>query len=547
MYYHMHKHIRRRILFMKSKIFITITILFLILNMSHLQNCPGNDEWKNLWYVNTIWYQIFPDRFYNRVQQNDPVYSEKYDNKGKLLLLKLVSWEEGIPTTTNKFGGDLAGITEKLEYLEDLGITGIWLNPIFASTSNHRYNTSDYRKIDFSLGTEEDLKILLDKAHNKGIKIILDGVFNHTGYEFWAFQDIVEHGSDSKYKDWYFIKSFPVKKLWTQNKKNPPNYTCWWGIGSLPKLNMENPQVREHIYQITRKWMALGIDGWRLDVPNEIDSEEFWISWCRLVKSIKQDAYISGEIWEEGAKWVNSGEKFDGLMNYYAFRDPVLQYFAAQSLTVSQFDRILEQRRNLYPHRVNCAMQNLLGSHDTARFLSSLYNKDRKDSDKEKKQYYKGPVDGETIKRFKIAVLFQMTYVGCPMIYYGDEIGMVGGKDPDCRRPMIWNQEKQNRELHKWHKDLIKIRKNHRALRTGEFKTILTDDKNDIFAFLRHDNTESLIIVFNYSSSPHPANLPVGNARSFSNLLDGTELKSGENNILTLNLEPFSGMILLEE
>jgi cyclomaltodextrinase / maltogenic alpha-amylase / neopullulanase len=493
--------------FALKKIIITQLIVYALFTLLNMQQAsasadspPRGDEWKNLWYVNTIWYQIFPDRFYNGSSSNDPTLSERYDKKGLPVAQPVAAWDRDRPTTTNKFGGDLQGIREKLPYLTSLGIGGIWLNPIFAATSNHRYNTMDYGRLDPALGTEKDLRLLVDSAHQGGMRLILDGVFNHTGYEFWAFQDVVKKGEHSPYRDWYIIKSYPVRKLWEQSRKNPANYECWWGVGSLPKLNYENQAVRNHIFDITRKWMALGIDGWRLDVPEEIKCDEFWSSWRSVVKAQKEDAYLTGEIWGEGRSWVNKGDRFDGLMNYYGFRDPVLAYFSGRTMKLSEFDRTLTERRSIYPHSVNCSMQNLLSSHDTARILSVLYNKDSKDSDKEKKGYYAGPVDLETLKRFRTLIFFQMTYVGCPLIYYGDEIGMTGAKDPDCRRPMIWHPEKQNRELFEWYRHLIAIRKNHPALRTGQFATLLADDEKDLYVFERSDSSEKLIVAFNYSA-----------------------------------------------
>jgi cyclomaltodextrinase / maltogenic alpha-amylase / neopullulanase len=280
-------------------------------------------------------------------------------------------------------------------------------------------------------------------------------------------------------------------------------------------------------------------------VPDEIKYDDFWKEWRTVVKGAKSDAFITGEIWNNAARWVNDGTMFDAVMNYYGFREPVLKYFSARKLSVSAFDTLLAERRALYPHRVNCAMQNLLSSHDTARILSVIQNGDEIDSDKDKKDYNRGPVSEETTKRFRIAVLFQMTYVGSPMIYYGDEIGMAGGKDPDCRRPMIWNEARQNRDILDWHKKLITIRKSHAALRTGEFKTLITDDKNNVYAFQRTEGNERIAVIFNYSPVRVESKLFTADASAMKDLLTGTSLAPVEKGLFNVSLEPYSGMILL--
>jgi len=535
--------------YIKSVIISLVLALSIMAPIFADSRSSGSDRsWKDRWYVNAIWYQIFPDRFYNGNHKNDSVYSANYDRKGNLVRLRLSDWDRDMPTNSGKYGGDLKGIDEKLPWLSSLGVTAIWLNPIFSATSNHRYNTSDYRTIDQNLGTDETLCRLVQDAHRDGMKIILDGVFNHTGYEFWAFQDIVKNGRKSPYYKWYYIKSSPVVPLWQQSRKRPANYECWWGVPSLPKLNYDTPEVSRHIFEITEKWMKCGIDGWRLDVPEEIKNDRFWREWCALVKKMKSDAYIVGEIWGESSAWVNPGDRFDAVMNYHGFRDPVLRYFSGRTLKVSEFDRMLAERRALHPHPVNCAMQNLLSSHDTARILSAIQNGDKEDSDKEKKGYYCGPVSEETLKRFKTVVLFQMTYVGAPMIYYGDEIGMIGGKDPDCRRPMSWNPEKQDRSILEWYKKLIAVRKGHSALRTGDFTTVLADDARDLYIFRRSDDRESLLVAINNSPETKTAAVARSSAAApfIRDLITGSEFFSSDGKDFEVNLPPFSGRILEE-
>ncbi len=525
-----------------KKLAFALLLLFFILSSSvWAQESLKNNDWKNNWYVNTIWYQIFPDRFYNGDYTNDPTLSEKYDLEGNLLPLKITPWDDENPTYLSKYGGDLAGVGKKLDYLKDLGINGIWFNPVFKATSNHKYNTADYGMIDPEFGTRTELKTLLEQAHQKDIKVILDGVFNHTGYEFWAFQDVVKNGEESTYKNWFYINSFPILPLWKQSKTVPANYECWWGFGSLPKLNLDNPDTRGYIIDTCKGWIKTGIDGWRLDVPEEVKSKDFWDEWSAQMRKAKPDVYLSGEIWGEAKEYLQ-GNRFNGIMNYYGFREPVLRFFSAGKIKVSEFDRLLAQRRALYPHSVNCSLQNLLSSHDTVRIMTAIKNKDEKDGDKDNKKYDLSPIDPQTEKKLKMIVAFQMTYVGCPMIYYGDELGMPGGKDPDCRRPMYWDKIKQSQSLLDWHKKLIAIRNSHKSLRTGVFTTLLTDDKNKVYAYSRKEGNEILIVCMNYSPKRVKVSIPAVKNYSYIDLISQKTIISG--NKLTLTLEPMELYIL---
>ncbi len=523
-------------------VFIFLLQMSLPIKATEHKEPPG---WKDRWYVNTVWYQIFPDRFFNGDSANDPDFIETYDQNGQLHKQKPLLWTNDSPNWLSKYGGDINGIDKKLPWLTELGIDSIWLNPIFKATSNHKYNTSDYAMIDPSFGDREDLKTLLKHMHDNNMHLILDGVFNHSGYEFWAFQDIVKNGEKSPYSNWYYIKSYPVTELWKQSEKNQANYECWWGIGSLPKLNVDNPDTKGYLIDTCKSWMKLGIDGWRLDVPEEIKSPTFWKEWSAEMKKCKNDAYLSGEIWGEAKEWL-SGDKFDGIMNYHGFREPVLQYFSAGKLTVSRFDRLLNERRRLYPHYINCAMQNLLSSHDTVRILSAMKNRDEKDSDKEKKNYDKGAADHKTIEKYKMVVLFQMTYVGSPMIYYGDEIGMVGGKDPDCRRPMIWDESEQNKDILNWYKKLIAVRKAHKSLRTGDFETVFANDKQNTYCYKRTEGTDSVTVCINYSDSEQKISIPAEKNTKFKDLITNETFDTGKK-ALSVKMKPMSGIILKEQ
>lgn len=420
------------------------------------------------WTKDAVFYQIFPERFANGDTANDPPGTERWG---------------GRPTPRNFFGGDLRGIIAHLDYVSSLGVNALYLNPVFASTSNHKYNTADYLRIDPAFGDENTLKELIDSCHARGIRIILDGVFNHTGVDFFAFADLKKIGARSQYARWYNVHSFPVGPV------SKPNYECWWGFGGLPKLMTGNPDVRKYLFDVTRHWVSLGIDGWRLDVPNEIP-HEFWIEWRRLVKSLNPQAYIVGEIWDNGSPWLQ-GDQFDAVMNY-RFRSACVDFFASRKTSVSQFDSALARVRSDYPVEVTFALLNLLGSHDTERFLTLCRG---------------------DIASWKLAILFQMTYPGAPCLYYGDEVGMTGGKDPECRAPMVWDPAIQNQEMLKYVKQVVSLRRAREELRAGKFSSALLDDARDIYAYLREGGSSCALIVLNRSGSLRRVAVPVQSVR----------------------------------
>jgi cyclomaltodextrinase / maltogenic alpha-amylase / neopullulanase len=423
------------------------------------------DDFVPAWVKDAVFYQIFPERFANGDSANDPDGAE--------------SWG-GRPTSHNFFGGDLQGVIDHLGYLDDLGVSALYLNPIFEATTNHKYNTTDYMRIDPHFGDDMVFRRLLDSCHARNMRVVIDGVFNHTGVAFFAFADIRAKGELSIYKDWYSIRSYPV------GPPSRPNYECWWGHGALPKLRTENPAVREYLFAVTRKWTAMGIDGWRLDVPNEIP-HDFWIEWRTLVKSINPDCYIVGEIWDDASAWLK-GDQFDAVMNY-RFRDPCVKFFAQGSVLPGEFDKALAEQRGDYPDEVNFALQNLLGSHDTERLLT---------------------VCSRNIEREKLAVLFQMTYPGAPMVYYGDEVGMEGGKDPGCRGTMVWEEKKQRTGLRDWYRKMIALRGAHQVWRRGTFEVLLTDDERNVYIFVRRDGNTCGVVVLNAGAGPSRVVVPLG-------------------------------------
>ncbi|MBI3242043.1 MAG: glycoside hydrolase family 13 protein [Chloroflexi bacterium] len=463
------------------------------------------------WVQDAIFYQIFPDRFANGDPANDP--------------FNIQPW--GTPPQLRGFqGGDLEGVIQKLDYLHDLGVNAIYFNPVFQAASNHRYDTYDYFKIDPKLGDLSTFKRLLKLAHGLGIRVILDGVFNHCGRGFFAFHDVLENEAASPYLKWFHIKGFPLNAF---GDEPPPNYECWWQNKSLPKFNIGEPQVRKYLLDAARYWIEQGADGWRMDVPNEIDDDDFWAEFRSVVKSINPHAYTLGEIWDVNPRWV--GERsFDGLMNY-PFRTAAIDFFGRNSLSVSQFSNTVEHLLTVYPREHIYAQFNPLGSHDTERTLMMC---------------------GGDLARMKLALLFQLTYVGAPSIYYGDEIGLTGGKDPDCRRAFTWDEASWNADLHGFVKSLVAIRKAHPALRRGEHRPLYHHDRDGLYAFLRkHDQHErdALIVVFNNSDGTVIRNIPATHSGWPSgawarDLLSGKKFVVENHFVTNLRLSPRTGMIL---
>lgn len=454
------------------------------------------------WVQDAIFYQIFPDRFANGDLRNDPVNVDPWGSS---------------PTMWNFMGGDLRGIITNFDYLLELGVTAIYLNPIFQSPSNHRYNTTDYYRIDPKLGDMVDFQSLLRVAHQNGVRIILDGVFNHSGRGFFAFNDILENQEHSPYLDWYHIKRFPVSAY---SAGITEDYLAWWGIASLPKFNTDNPAVRKYLLDVSRYWLEQGADGWRLDVPNEIDDDEFWSEFRQVVKSANRDAYLVGEIWTADARWVGD-DHFDGLMNY-PLRDALLEFLGTGFLSAKEFADQIEALLTRYPRENVYAMYLPLGSHDTERLFSLL---------------------DKNVDKVKLAFALQFAYPGAPAIYYGDEFALPGGKDPDCRRAFPWKSEERNEELLGWVKQLISLRKQHSVLRRGDFKRVFVEDKHNVYAFARTLNMQALLVAINASTARRQVRIPLNglgflNGQEVHNLLGGERyIIVGED--LALDLPPW--------
>ncbi len=414
-----------------------------------------------LWTRDAIVYQIFPDRFCNGDRSNDP-QKTKY-------------WG-GQVDSNSFFGGDIRGIINHIDYLNDLGVTLIYLTPIFESTSNHKYNTTNYFEIDEHFGSKDDLKELVSACHDRGMRIVLDAVFNHSGYDFFAFEDVRQNGDNSQYVNWFYINNDDEKVF---------NYRTFANdIRDMPKLNLSNPETRKYFLKVAQYWIEeFDIDGWRLDVADEV-VHSFWKEMRTCVKAIKEDAILIGEVMHEGKLFLK-GDEFDSLMNY-PFREACLDFFAYGNIDSQAFiDRIILRKEGLLKD-INSQMLNLLDSHDTSRILSVC--------------------DGD-VNKVMLATVFQFTTEGIPYIYYGDEVGLSGGGDPQCRKCMVWNQEDQNLALLNHYKKLIAIRKHNRALTSGDFSVEYAKDK--ALAYKRSGDDDEVLVLINNSSQKHFFDLEV--------------------------------------
>lgn len=450
------------------------------------------------WARGVLFYQIFPERFANGDTSNDPPNVEPWGSK---------------PEYDNFMGGDLQGVIDHLNHLQEMNVGAIYFNPIFEAGSNHKYDTHDYMKIDDNFGDTQLFLQLNEKTEEAGIEIVLDGVFNHIGFGSDIFQDVVKNGKSSKYSDWFFIHSYPV-----QGPENP-NYEAWWGFGSLPKMNTDNPEVRAYLFDAIRKWQEQGADGWRLDVANEVP-HHFWEDFRDTIRSIDSSAYSIGEIWGDGTPWLE-GDEFDAVMNY-RFRDACVEFFAKSNIGPEAFLDRLGGYVADYPRPVNDVLMNLLGSHDTPRFLT---------------------IAGGDIWRAKLAMIWALTWPGAPCIYYGDEIGMEGGKDPGCRRAFPWN------DMAKWNKELFKavryvagLRAKNASLRLGTARPLLIDDENKVLVIERRYEDEISVVAVNLSDKDQAVSVKLLDENDFA----PADLRKVEELTLGRATEAFSGERIYE-
>lgn len=582
------------------------------------------------WAKDVVWYQIFPERFNKGYPDINPslkdiegAYPHDIESPWQLHpwtseWYKLQPYEQAnnqdiwYNLQRRRYGGDLKGVLDKLDYLQKLGIGAIYLNPVFYAPSSHKYDTASHHHVDpfFGPDPEHDLRLmdgeepgnpdnwvwteadkllleLIAEAHRRGMRIILDGVFNHVGLNFWAYKDLEKNQRQSNYRKW-----FKVNRYADPDSGKSLNVKTWEGFNELPELRqdenglVEGPQ--KYIFDITRRWMdphqdgslRQGIDGWRLDVAACI-AHPFWKEWRRHVRSINPDAYITGEIFgkpEQLAEYMK-GDEFDAVMNY-DFMFDISEYFVDEQYQIGadEFDRRLADMRNAQREPVNYVLQNLVGSHDTDRLGSKIVNRDYfnyrnwsryHDLAKAVNPNYntRKPTDHEIQKQFLIA-LFQMTYIGAPMLYYGDEAGMWGANDPCCRKPMVWPEKEYepetlksdgtplpqpdtvefNRELYNHYQQLIRLRNNHIALRRGSYFTLLADSNKQIHAFKRTHSEEEVVVVTNNRNQEQNVELPALklSQNQYVDALNGN-MYNVNSGYLNLKLAPFQGAVLINK
>lgn len=677
------------------------------------------------WAKEAVWYNIFPDRFYNGNHYNDPIFNEfgpeafKPNRLHEQNFIEEYKWEKSNNVISHfdrnrwtadfkeqviweklgereidyslkyarMYGGDLQGIKEKIPYMKELGINAVWLNPVFFSYQNHKYGANDFRHISPDFGTiktsgsthgveinrnnkygnksyvdvlgnkattSSELKLLevnlkgenrgkngygetedpatwvwtesdlimvdlIKEFHKNGIRVIFDGVFNHSSSEHWTFNMVLADGENSKYKDWYKFTDFgqhvPITddmsdeqafETLIANRKRTI-YNAWGGFDSLPEFNTFNQEYKEYIFNITRKWMCGpdgkesenwmeddGIDGWRLDVPNCLENQNFWNEWREVVKGSKKDSYITAELWGNASGDINGGNKFDTVMNYEWLKT-VIGFFINQSreggvrykLKAQDFFNELREKRTWYPYQALQASQNLNGSHDTDRLYSRIVNDVIGRNLEEGKQLEKGyngirpdlasnyhpnttidwrnsPIKPKDI--LKLISIFQMTYIGAPMLFYGDEVGMWGATDPYCRKPMLWKEflydneknpshinqnevyeQKVDSDLFEWYKKLIRIRLENKTLVYGKFREIFADNDREIIVYERVIEDHTIIVVINNSFNNWENvefETNYQDERFIDLVTEGRTFRTGSNGKLKLDLKAKEGMIL---
>lgn len=406
------------------------------------------------WVKSAVIYNIFPDSFATgyRYLKNS---GDKKEFNGQ--------------TTVSRLGGTIKGITANADYLKKLGVNCIYINPLFAAGEYHKYDTLDYRTVDPCFGTNADFKELVETMHASGIRVILDGVFNHCGWHFPAFEDVVEKGEASDYKDWFYRLSFPVER--PKDPEAIPNYECFAYERLMPKLNTSNPKVKKYLLETAVYWIKeYGIDGWRLDVASEVN-DDFWREFRKVTKAAAPDSFLIGEVWESAGHWLD-GSQFDSTMNY-DLRKFCMYFFAKEQIDAAAFDGAVSGMRMRYRKNLLYGQLNLFDSHDVPRFLS---------------------VCGGRIEVFKLAVLFQMFFVGAPSVFYGDEQGISGVTESAYRTGMQWNE---NHPLFLFYKQAISVRKSSPAFSEGGYKTLSAKEGARLYGFARCTDREAFSIFLN--------------------------------------------------
>lgn len=417
------------------------------------------------WLKEAVVYNIFPDSFADSKRGISCIAKDYFDEKtGQTLHTRL--------------GGTIRGIIENLDYIEDLGFNCLYLNPIFTAAEYHRYDLLDYYHVCPNLGTDDDFRELVSEVHNRGMHIIIDGVFNHSSWYFFAFDDVVKNGENSQYKDWFYGLKFPVKR---PEDGERPSYTCFAYERKMPKLNTSNPKVRDYFMDVCRYWLEdFDVDGWRLDVANEVD-KDFWRAFRSVAKKTKKDSVLIAEIWENSERWLQ-GDMFDSTMNY-EFRKVCRDFFAFGKINAREFNSRFVDMLLRYPFPIVQGQLNLLDSHDVSRFRSLCAQNSADSGDS-------SAVD----KRFRLAELCLLTSVGTPSVFYGDELGVVGFEECDYRAAMPWaNPVKDNRDLFR---ELIKLRRSNDCFIHGNFR-VLDYDERGKFVFAREADSKRVVVALN--------------------------------------------------
>lgn len=419
------------------------------------------------WVKETVWYQIFPERFANGDPANDPEGTLPWNSKRN-------------PGRDDFYGGDLQGVIDHLDYLQELGINGIYFCPIFKAKSNHKYDTIDYFEIDPAFGDKETFKKLVEEAHKRGIRIMLDAVFNHIGILSPQWQDVIKNQEKSRYADWFHIRKFPVEDLTNLTTDELEqvglvNYETFAFTGHMPKLNTANKEVQDYLIEVATYWIReFDIDAWRLDVANEVD-HQFWKRFYKETTRLKEDFYILGEIWHSSQSWL-TGDEFHAVMNY-PLTDAIIAFFARDGLSPEEFVSALNEHFMKYRQQANEVMFNLLDSHDTPRILTIC----------------KG--DKNIVKA---ALTFMFLQYGTPCIFYGTEIGLEGENDPDCRKCMVWDSTQQDLDMLSFTKQLIRLRKNYAdIISKGQLIWHDIRETEKVIGFTKKSGDEEIICYFN--------------------------------------------------
>jgi len=480
------------------------------------------------WVRDAVFYQVFPDRFAASGRVPKPGALEPWD----------------APPTHDGFkGGDLLGLAERLDELVDLGVNALYLNPVFAAASNHRYNTYDYLAVDPLLGGEAALRELVDGAHDRGLRVVLDGVFNHVGRGFWAFHHVLESGGASPYRDWFHLDADVLAGRSPLNayRPTPPprGYRSWWDVPSLPKLRVEHPPVRDHLFAVAEHWLRFGIDGWRLDVPEDIEDPTFWQEFRRRAKAVNPDAYLVGEVWDVAPEWV-AGDRFDALMNY-PLAIAILGFVGGVALDTGVTARQANYARSLvaldgaslaasierlfavYAPAVTAAQLNLIGSHDTPRARTVL---------------------GGSAERLRLATLLQLALPGAPSIYYGDEVAMEGAADPDNRRGYPARDAILPADAvatRAFVRAAVDARRSHVALRRGDVRALATGPR--WIALERSAEGRRAVVAVNAGEAPAAIDLGAAGGRLRLLALPGMD---GSLEATTVRLPPLGGIVLVD-